>query len=91
MNALTSLSLHKAFIPVRLPNDQKAIQAALTTIGPTPASESRVVIIRDTLHLAEFWASRALRAELAGVAEAEIAASGRLSFDASGDLMPLWS
>jgi hypothetical protein len=91
MNALTSLSLHKAFIPVRLPNDQKAIQAALTTIGPTPVSESRVVIIRDTLHLAEFWASRALRAELAGVAEAEIAASGRLSFDASGDLMPLWS
>ncbi|MCU0559589.1 MAG: hypothetical protein MUD16_05280 [Desulfobacterales bacterium] len=90
MNALTSLSLHKAFIPVRLPNDQKAIQAALTTIGPTPASASRVVVIRDTLHLAEFWASRALRADLAGAAEAEIVATGRLRFDASGNLMPLW-
>lgn len=91
MNALTSLSLHKAFIPVRLPNDRKAIQAALTTIGPAPVSESRVVVIRDTLHLAEFWASRALLAELEGVAEAEILESGPLSFDASGDLMPLWS
>ena len=90
MNALTSLSLHKAFIPVRMPNDRKAIQAALTTIGPTPVSASRVVIIRDTLHLADFWASTALRAELAGAAEAEIIAGGRLRFDASGDLLPLW-
>ena len=55
MNALTSLSLRKAFIPVRMPSDRKAIQACFTTIGPVPPAAVRAVVIRDTLHLAEFW------------------------------------
>jgi hypothetical protein len=86
MNALTSLSLHKAFIPVRMPNDRKAIQACFTTIGPVPAEEVRAVVIRDTLHLSEFWASRALRHEIDAIPEAEIAATAPLVFDASGNL-----
>ena len=86
MNALTSLSLHKAFIPVRMPNDRKAIQAGFTTIGPVPAEEVRAVILRDTLHLSEFWASRALRREIDAVPEAEIVATAPLAFDASGNL-----
>ena len=36
MNALTSMSLHKAFIPIRMPTEEKAIQACFTTIGPIP-------------------------------------------------------
>jgi hypothetical protein len=87
MNALTSLSLHKAFIPVRLPNDCKAIQACFTTIGPKPAAEVRAVIIRDTLHLSEFWASRALRKELDAIPEAEVLAMAPLAFDPSGNLV----
>ncbi|MFO7707320.1 MAG: lactate racemase domain-containing protein [Desulfobacterales bacterium] len=87
MNALTSLSLHKAFIPVRLPNDRKAIQTGLTTIGPTPVSEARAVIIRDTLHLSEFWASAALWEDLKGVSQADVAESGPLAFDADGNLV----
>jgi hypothetical protein len=86
MNALTSLSLHKAFIPVRMPNDRKAIQAGFTTIGPVPAEEVRAVILRDTLHLSEFWASPALRREIDAVPEAEIVATAPLAFDASGNL-----
>jgi hypothetical protein len=86
MNALTSLSLHKAFIPVRMPDDRKAIQACFTTIGPVPAEEVRAVIIRDTLHLSEFWASRALGRELDAIPEAEITATAPLIFDASGNL-----
>jgi len=87
MNALTSLSLHKAFIPVRMPNDRKAIQACFTTIGPIPAVEVRAVVIRDTLNLSEFWASRALREEIDRIPTAEIVATAPLSFDASGDLL----
>ncbi len=87
MNALTSLSLHKAFIPVRLPNDLKAIQAGFATIGPIPAPAVRAVIIRDTLHLSEFWASRALGEEIAQAAGAEVIARGPLSFDGQGNLL----
>jgi hypothetical protein len=87
MNALTSLSLHKAFIPVRMPNDRKAIQACFTTLGPVPAGEVRAVIIRDTLHLSEFWASRALHPEITAVPEAEIVATAPLAFDPAGNLV----
>jgi hypothetical protein len=87
MNALTSLSLHKAFIPVRMPDDRKAIQACFTTIGPIRPEEVRAVIIRDTLHLSEFWASPALRGEIERVPEAEIDAAAPLAFDASGNLV----
>lgn len=88
MNALTSLSLRKAFIPVRMPNDRKAIQACFTTIGPVPAAEVRAVVIRDTMHLSEFLISAALRAEVEGVAAAEILGAAALSFDADGNLSP---
>ena len=86
MNALTSLSLRKAFIPVRMPNDRKAIQACFTTIGPVPATEVRAVVIRDTMHLSEFLISRALKEEVEGIAAAEILAAAPLSFDADGNL-----
>jgi len=86
MNALTSLSLRKAFIPVRMPSDRKAIQACFTTIGPVPPAAVRAVVIRDTLHLAEFWASTALAEEIGGIAAAEIVATAPLRFDAEGNL-----
>jgi len=86
MNALTSLSLRKAFIPVRMPNDRKAIQACFATIGPVPAAEVRAVVIRDTMRLSEFWVSAALTAEVEGMAAAEILGAAPLSFDAGGDL-----
>jgi hypothetical protein len=86
MNALTSLSLRKAFIPVRMPNDRKAIQACFTTIGPVPAAAVRAVVIRDTLQLSEFWASEALREEITGVPEAAIIARAPLRFDADDNL-----
>jgi hypothetical protein len=86
MNALTSLSLRKAFIPIRMPNDRKAIQACFATIGPVPAAEVRAVVIRDTMHLSEFWISRALQEEVGGMAAAEIVGAAPLRFDADGNL-----
>jgi hypothetical protein len=86
MNALTSLSLRKAFIPVRMPNDRKAIQACFVTIGPVPADAVRAAVIRDTLHLSEFLVSGALREEIARLSSAEIVTAAPLRFDADGNL-----
>ncbi len=83
MNALTSMSLRKAFIPIRLPDDSKVIQACFTTLGPVTAETVRAVIIRDTLHLSEFWVSGALRPELH---QAEILENVHLQFDKNGNL-----
>jgi hypothetical protein len=90
MNALTSLSLHKAFIPVRLPNDRKALQACFTTLGPTPADAIRAVIIRDTRHVGEFLATAPLGEAIADRADIEVISRDALGFDAAGGLIAPW-
>lgn len=86
INALTSLSLRKAFIPVRLPSDEKAIQAAFCTLGPVPPAAVRAVLIRDTLHVGEFWVSQALKPEIAALSRARISEKLALAFDGDGGL-----
>ncbi len=90
MNALTSLSLHKAFIPVRLPNDRKAIQAGFTTLGPVATRDVRAVIIRDTAHPTEFLASEALLENLKVRPDVEILGQVRLEFDDRGRIRLPW-
>ncbi len=87
INALTSLSLRKAFIPVRLPSDEKAIQAAFCTLGPVLPEKVRAVLIRDTLHVGEFWVSQALKPEVEAVSGARIAEKVALEFDGKGALI----
>ncbi len=87
MNALTSVSIRKAFIPVRMPDERKAIQACFTTLGPVSARDVRAIIIRDTLHVFEFLASAALLAELQNIPAAEILGKCRLEFDESNTLL----
>ncbi len=86
MNALTSISLRKAFIPLRLPSDRKAIQAAMLTVGPVPLDELRVVIIRDTLHVTEFWASPPVAEEIGKLSNVNIHEKAPLRFDDAGNI-----
>ena len=87
MNILTSFSLKKAAIPVIMPTDEKAIQAAFTTLGPVPPDQVRAIIIRNTLDIAECWVSQGLVEELKKTPMIEILEKKSLSFDASGNLM----
>jgi len=89
MNAMTSMSLRKAFIPIRLPSDEKAIQAAFTTLGPLEPITVRAVIIKDTRHVQEFWASQALLPELTVMANADILEKIFLTFDKNGELLAI--
>ncbi len=86
INALTSLSLRKAYIPPRLPNDRKVIQACFTTIGPVPAEKIRAVIVKDTKHVTRFWVSAALRHQIENLPNAEILKIEPLRFDANDNL-----
>ena len=87
MNALTGMSLRKAFIPVRLPDDRRAIQACFTTLGPMDADTIRAVILKDTLHTVEFLASKALLKELDTIEQAQILEQVNLVFDKRGNLV----
>jgi hypothetical protein len=70
-NALTSNSLSKARIPVVLPDDERALAAALSTIGTYDPETARIAWIRDTGHLAEFRVSEALAREAPPAVEIE--------------------
>ena len=86
-NALTSISLRKAFIPVRLPDDRMVIQAACTTAGLKDIKKIRAAIIKDTLNLDEFWVSEPLLKELNDHSEVSIEEEVELVFDSSGNLI----
>lgn len=86
MNALTSVSIRKAFIPVRMPDERKAIQACFSTLGPVKARDVRAIIIHDTLNIFEFWASAALLNELSEIEGIEVVGRCRLEFDGEGRL-----
>jgi hypothetical protein len=87
MNGLTSNSLHKAFIPIRMQTEEKAIQACFTTLGPIPSENIRALIIKDTMHVSEFWASTALRAEIEAIPNAIASNDINLNFDENGNLL----
>jgi hypothetical protein len=59
-NALTSGSLSKAKLPVVLPDDQRALDAALSTIGRYDPESVKIVWIQNTSHLSSFKVSEAL-------------------------------
>lgn len=87
MNALTSGSLRKAFIPIRMPTEEKAIQAGFTTLGPVEPAAVRTVLVRDTRHLDRFHVTPALLPALSGLDGIAVGPPFPLIFDAAGDLV----
>ena len=86
MNILTSNSLKKAAIPVIMPTDEKAIQTCFSTLGPIPTEEARALIIKDTLHLGECWASESLLEEIGQNPVATVHEKVKLKFNDEGNL-----
>lgn len=86
-NALTSLSFRKAFIPVRLQTEELAVKAAFTTTGINDISQLKAIIIKNTRHLSEFWASASLLPELAQLPDVKIMKKVHLNGDQNGDLI----
>jgi hypothetical protein len=64
VNSLTSGWPEAGRIPVFLPNDRDAIATALRISGPINPKMARVVRIRNTLELKEFWISESLKRQV---------------------------
>ena len=90
MNALTSLGLLPAKIPIHFENDREGIQAALSSLAAGDGEDLRVVRIADTLNLECFQASQSCLSAIN--ARPGVTASGtarQMDFDAAGNLSPL--
>jgi hypothetical protein len=60
VNCFTAGSLETGKVPPFLPNDRDAIAMALRTIGPINPKRAKVIRIKNTLELENFWISESL-------------------------------
>jgi hypothetical protein len=89
-NALTSLSVQAAKVPIHFESDREALAHALRSVGlPDPAG-ARIVRIVDTLSLVELQASEALEAQARERQDLELLGpSEPMTFDNHGNLAPM--
>lgn len=65
INTITSGFLERGFVPVKMPDDRKAISVALKTCGrPVDWDNARIVVIKNTISLSTMYISPALVGEL---------------------------
>jgi hypothetical protein len=64
INCITGLHPEAAMIPITLPTDAEAVEAALQTIGMIEPEDARVIQISDTLHLTNVRVSEAYFADV---------------------------
>jgi hypothetical protein len=87
MNCITGISLEKAAIPMHVETDREAIEVALGSVGLIPPEKSRIVWIKNTLHLDEVEVSEAYEEELRQRSDLEILKGpGPMRFDGQGNL-----
>jgi hypothetical protein len=90
MNALTSLGMLGAKIPIYFDSDRDAIQAALASLAAPDPEKVRVVRIADTLNLERFQVSEACVGATNGHPGVTTAGAPRdMQFDSSANLLPL--
>ncbi|MHB1684320.1 MAG: nickel pincer cofactor-dependent isomerase, group 22 [Bacilli bacterium] len=86
-NIITSSFLHRAMIPIALPDDRRAITAAMRGLWGISPEQARVMRIQNTLHLEDMYVSEALLPELRQLSNIELIASPEpMSFDAKDNL-----
>ena len=87
INALTSGHLSAAKLPLVYETDRDILDAAIPTIGLTPADQAKILWIRNTLSVIEVEASAAYLAEARQRPDLEVLTDLRdLPFDAAGNL-----
>ena len=89
VNALTSLGLPTAKIPMYFDTDREALATAFTSLASPSKGELRVARIVNTLNLDRMLVSEALAQEVSSRAELTVNGSARsMEFDEIGNLLP---
>ncbi len=90
INCITALHPEGAMIPITLPTDREAVEAALKTVGLVEPKNARVVHIADTLHLATVRVSEACLSEVCNMPGRSVEGDVyEFPFDAAGTLVSL--
>jgi len=89
-NALTSLGLPTAKIPMYFDTDREAISQAISSVAFTSTKDMKIARIRNTLSLGHILVSERLAADADRTLPIEISKRPQsLDFDTHGNLLPL--
>jgi len=90
-NAITSgiFGMYRSALPITMPDDKRALQAALRGCAYAPES-ARMVLIRDTLALGKFFVSPSLRQAVEQHPRLSLVGEVPLSFDGNGVMSSPW-
>jgi hypothetical protein len=90
LNTVTAVAPEKGRIPLTFDTDREAIEAMLSTIGPTDAETVRLLRIRNTNRLAELLASPAALAGIDPERIEVVEGPNPMAFDPQDNLVPVW-
>lgn len=87
VNAITSLGLQMAKIPIHFQNDREAIETAMASLASQHPERLRIVRIKDTLNLERVLVSECCSDEMTKRPEVRISGEARtMQFDEAGNL-----
>ncbi len=89
LNIITSTYVQRGFIPITLPSDREAIEAAFTTLGITDRGFARVMRIPNTLHLERVRVSATVADAIRGQEGVAIGPADDWTFRPDGQLADL--
>lgn len=90
VNTLHTTFLERARIPIAMPDEKQAVEAALSTIGNVKTEEAKVCIIKNTLNLGELYVSKALLQDM-DMSKVELMGDGKtIRFDQNNDIILDW-
>ncbi|ACV63219.1 conserved hypothetical protein [Desulfofarcimen acetoxidans DSM 771] len=89
LNAVTSTFVQRAMIPMTLPTEKAAIEAAVNSLGIKEISQIRIARLRNTLHITELQVSENLLEEISSTLSIDIMGlPNPLQFNSNGNLYP---
>ena len=92
LNALTSTFVQRAMVPMALPNDREAMEAAISSLGGRDCAELKIARIYNTLHLSEMMVSEKVFQEIAGFPYINVLGPPEeITFTTEGNLPPFKS
>jgi hypothetical protein len=87
INCITAVTPEKARIPMTFETEREALEAAFRTIGPINEDDVRLLWIKNTSSLTDFWASPAAVAAMTPAGIEVSSGSYRLGFNPGGGLL----
>ncbi|HEY5586800.1 MAG TPA: DUF362 domain-containing protein [Ruminiclostridium sp.] len=85
-NVLTSTFLERGKMPIVADTDKRAVEYALRTCGPIILESSRVIRIKNTLHLGEIYVSQCVYEEIKDLDYIEVIGEFEEMFNEQGQL-----